>query len=296
MAHLLRGDFGVAWSTLGIGYDGRIHGQPVGHMMLQAAGVTGSVILGGAVVLVLIAVPLALISARFPRSPLDRAVVAVSLIGISTHPLVIGLVLQLLFSVHWHWLAGGYCNFFPHRPPSATAPHFVATQPIAVCEGPKDWATHLILPWITFALFFVALYMRVLRGRLLETLVSHYVRTARAKGASEPRVLVRHALPNVVAPVLVMLAMDAGTAIGISIYIEVVYGLPGHRQPRPPGAERRARLRPAADPRRHVPQCDGDHRAQRTGRRVRPHDRPAHHIGGALGRGRRALRPRVAPV
>ena len=80
-----------------------------------------SVILGGAVVLVLIAVPLALISARFPRSPLDRAVVAVSLIGISTHPLVIGLVLQLLFSVHWHWLAGGYCNFFPHRPPSATA-------------------------------------------------------------------------------------------------------------------------------------------------------------------------------
>ena len=90
MAHLVRGDFGVAWSTLGIGYDGRIHGQPVGHMMLQAAGVTGSVILGGAVVLVLIAVPLALISARFPRSPLDRAVVAVSLIGDSTHPLVIG--------------------------------------------------------------------------------------------------------------------------------------------------------------------------------------------------------------
>jgi peptide/nickel transport system permease protein len=227
MAHLLRGDFGVAWSTLGIGYDGRIHGQPVGQMMFEAAGVTGSVILGGAVVLVLIAVPLALISARFPRSPLDRGVVAVSLIGISTHPLVIGLVLQLLFSVHWHWLDGGYCNFFPHRPPSATAPHFVSTQPIEVCEGPKDWATHLILPWITFALFFVALYMRVLRGRLLETLVSHYVRTARAKGASEPRVLVRHALPNVAAPVLVMLAMDAGTAIGISIYIEVVYGLQG---------------------------------------------------------------------
>ena len=60
-----------------------------------------------------------------------------------------------------------------------------------------------------------------------ETLGTHYVRTARAKGASETRVLTRHALPNVIAPTIVMLAMDAGTAIGISIYIETVYGLPG---------------------------------------------------------------------
>ena len=183
-------------------------------------------ILGGAVVLVLIAVPLALISARFPRSPLDRTVVAVSLIGISTHPLVIGLVLQLLFSVHWHWLDGGYCNFFPNRPPAATQPTSSRRSPSRSAKA-RRMGHASDLPWITFALFFVALYMRVLRGRLLETLVSHYVRTARAKGASEPRVLVRHALPNVVAPVLVMLAMDAGTAIGISIYIEVVYGLQG---------------------------------------------------------------------
>jgi peptide/nickel transport system permease protein len=69
--------------------------------------------------------------------------------------------------------------------------------------------------------------MRVLRARLFETLGTHYVRTARAKGASDARVLVHHALPNVIAPTVVMLAMDAGTAIGISIYIEVVYHLPG---------------------------------------------------------------------
>ena len=224
MWNLSHGDFGTAWSTLAIGYDGRIHGSPVGHMVLQASAVTGSVILGGAVLLVLLAVPLALISARLPRSIVDRAVVAISLVGISTHPLVVGLVLQLLFTIHWHLLDGGYCNFFPH------APHFDArlgiTQP-GVCGGPKDWASHLILPWITFALFFVALYMRVLRARLLETLGTHYVRTARAKGASEMRVLVRHALRNVSAPIVVMLAMDGGTAIGISIYIESVYGLPG---------------------------------------------------------------------
>lgn len=226
--HLLRGDFGTAWSTLGVGYDGRIHGFPVWPLVSQAAGVTGSVILGGAAVLVLVAVPLALISARVPRSILDRAVVAASLVGISTHPLVIGLVLQLMFSMHWHLLEGGYCNFFPQTgPPPPPTVHIVHAQQFTICQGPVDWATHLILPWITFALFFVALYMRVLRARLLETLNTHYIRTARAKGAGEVRVLVRHALPNVIAPTVVMLAMDAGTAIGISIYIEVVYGLQG---------------------------------------------------------------------
>jgi peptide/nickel transport system permease protein len=224
MWNLLHGDFGTAWSTLVIRYDGRIHGAAVGHMVFQAGGVTGSIILGGAILLVLIAVPLALISARLPRSIVDRAVVAVSLVGISTHPLVVGLVLQLLFTIHWHLLDGGYCTFFPHAP--HVDPRLNVTQ-AGACGGPKDWATHLILPWITFALFFVALYMRVLRARLLETLNTHYVRTARAKGASELRVLVRHALRNVSAPIVIMLAMDGGTAIGISIYIESVYGLPG---------------------------------------------------------------------
>jgi peptide/nickel transport system permease protein len=224
---VLHGNFGTAWSSLGIGYDGRIHGTPVRSLVANAAGETGSVILGGAVVLVLLAVPLALVSARMPRTILDRTVVAISLVGISTHPLVIGLVLQALFSVHWHLLYGGYCNFFAHGslpPPQA---HVVSSSQFVACQGPRAWATHLILPWITFALFFVALYMRVLRARLLETLGTHYVRTARAKGAGELRVLVRHALPNVIAPTIVMLAMDAGTAIGISIYIEVVFGIQG---------------------------------------------------------------------
>jgi peptide/nickel transport system permease protein len=226
ISQLVRGDFGTSWSSLGIGFDGQIHGLPVRALVFDAAGQTGSVILGGAVVLVLIAVPLALVSARMPRSILDRTVVAVSLVGISTHPLVIGLVLQSLFSVHWRVFEGGYCNFLQPQPPPLST-HFITMQHITPCHGPVDWASHLILPWITFALFFVALYMRVLRARLLETLSTHYIRTARAKGASETRVLVRHALPNVIAPTLVMLAMDAGTAIGISIYIEVVYGLQG---------------------------------------------------------------------
>lgn len=222
---IAHGDLGTAWSTLAIGYDGRIHGEPVRQMVFDAAGETASVILGGMVLLVLLAVPLAIISALYPRTILDRTVVAVSLIGIATHPLVIGLVLRSIFSTHWHLLDGGYCNLFSGgAPPPQT---HVVTTPAAVCQGPTQWASHLILPWVTFALFFVALYMRVLRARLLETLGSHYVRTARAKGATELRVVTRHALPTVVAPIIIMLAMDAGMAIGISIYIEVVYGING---------------------------------------------------------------------
>jgi peptide/nickel transport system permease protein len=95
------------------------------------------------------------------------------------------------------------------------------------CGGVGQWAWHLILPWITFALFFVALYMRIVRTRMLEVLEEPYVRTARAKGASELRVIRSHALRNAIAPVVTMSAMDAGLAIGIAMYIETVFGLPG---------------------------------------------------------------------
>ena len=86
---------------------------------------------------------------------------------------------------------------------------------------------HLLLPWVTFALVFAAIYMRVLRSSLLDTLDDQYVQAARARGARESRVLLRHALPNAILPVLTMLAMEGGTALGVAIYVETVFGLPG---------------------------------------------------------------------
>jgi peptide/nickel transport system permease protein len=95
------------------------------------------------------------------------------------------------------------------------------------CGGVGQWAWHLLLPWLTFALFFVALYMRIVRARMLEVLEEPWVRTARAKGASEFRVIRAHALRNAIAPIVTMSAMDAGMAIGVAMYIETVFGLPG---------------------------------------------------------------------
>ena len=97
----------------------------------------------------------------------------------------------------------------------------------AACSGPVGWAEHLVIPWIVFAVFFIALYARMIRSRMLEVLDQDFIRTARAKGAPQRRVLFRHALPNTVLPIVTMLAMDIGTAIGICVYIEAVFRMPG---------------------------------------------------------------------
>ena len=93
--------------------------------------------------------------------------------------------------------------------------------------GTGRWAEHLILPWITFALLFVALYVRMIRASVAETEREDFVRTARAKGAGEMRVLAHHVLPNAGLRVLTMIGMEIGTAIGISIYIESAFQLSG---------------------------------------------------------------------
>jgi peptide/nickel transport system permease protein len=97
----------------------------------------------------------------------------------------------------------------------------------AECGGPLDWATHLILPWLSFSLLLLALYVRLVRTQSLSVLDEPYVTVARAKGASDRQVLQRHVVPSVVTVVAAMVAMDIGTALGIALFIEVVYGLPG---------------------------------------------------------------------
>jgi peptide/nickel transport system permease protein len=228
LAHL---DFGRDWLTAGLTGDGTyIPGRPVRGELLQSAGVTASLVLGGAVVLLLIAVPLGTFAATRPNSLVDRAITAVSLVGISSHPLVLALLVQLFFAKRWQiFPVTGYC---PLKPPPAPPPGgFLPNAPGALLPGcnhtVRDWALHLILPWVCFALFFVALYARVVRARMIEVLREPFIRTARAKGASEVRVVRRHALPNAWLPIVTMIGMDIGTALGVAVYIETVFGLPG---------------------------------------------------------------------
>ena len=230
LERLVHGDLGISWATINFAaVGGQVTGIPVGRLVWKAALVTGSLALGGFVLLLLLAVPLGTFVATRPRSLIDRLSLGLSVAAISTHPLVVGLLLQLFVGNRWKLLpASGYCTVA--HPPAATIDAWQRFAPTGVpkpCGGVGQWAWHLMLPWITFALFFVALYMRIVRTRMLEVLEEPWVRTARAKGASELRVIRVHALRNAIAPVVTMVAMDAGMAIGIAMYIETVFGLPG---------------------------------------------------------------------
>jgi peptide/nickel transport system permease protein len=222
MERLVHGDLGISWATINFAIvGGQATGTPVGSMVWKAALVTGSLVLGGFVLLLLVAVPLGTFVATRPRSLVDRLSLALSIAAISTHPLVVGLLLQLFVGNRWKLLpASGYCTV--SHPSAASIEAWRRFAPTGVpepCGGVGQWAWHLLLPWITFALFFVALYMRIVRTRMLEVLEEPWIRTARAKGASELRVIRAHVLRNAIAPIVTMVAMDAGMAIGIAMYI-----------------------------------------------------------------------------
>ena len=189
--------------------------EAVNSLVGNAAPVTASLVFGGAVTWMLIAIPIGILSALRPRSILDRASMTFVLIGISAHPIWIGLIFSYFFGYRWHITPiSGYCDF-------------INPAPGAPCGGPVQWAYHMILPWMTFAVLFAALYVRMIRANVLEALNEDYVRTARAKGAPEARVIRVHVLRNALLPVVTMLGMDIGLALGGAVFTESIYSLPG---------------------------------------------------------------------
>lgn len=196
--------------SLGRSYFNR---RSVNELVLTSAKVTVALVLGGMVFWLALAVPIGILSALRPRSLLDRGGMTFVLIGISCHPIWIGSILIYVFAFRLHWLpAGGYCDLL---------------QTTGGCFGPRRWATHLVLPWIAYGLFFAALYTRMIRSFTLEALREDYVTTARAKGGSEWHVLRRHVLRHVALPVLTMLGMDLALFLTGAVFVEAVFGLPG---------------------------------------------------------------------
>jgi peptide/nickel transport system permease protein len=185
----------------------------VNYVVAQAAPVSASLIFGGAIFWMMIALPVGILSALRPRSLLDRLGMVFVLVGISAHPVWIGLLLAYFLG----FKAGlfpitGYCDLI---------------NPSGNCGGPAQWAYHLVLPWATFAFLFAALYARMIRANVMETLGEDYVRTARAKGAPERVVMRSHVLRNALLPIVTMLGMDIALAFGNTIFTESVFGLPG---------------------------------------------------------------------
>jgi peptide/nickel transport system permease protein len=214
---LAHGDFG---DFLTIQDDHVVDAGPVAppYGALRA---TLSILIGGAVLVLLLALPLGAISGSRIGSWADRFISFGALVLVCIHPMMLGLILRNAGG-RFDWLpTTGYCTFIDHHTAPATFP------PTSPCGGPVDWASHLILPWLTFALLFLALYTRMIRASVAETIHEDFVRTARAKGASHVRLLARHVLPSAGLRVLTMVGMEIGTAIGVCIYIESAFSING---------------------------------------------------------------------
>jgi peptide/nickel transport system permease protein len=204
LEHIFTADFGRSTRTR----------EDASHLVGRAIPVTASLVIGGTVMWLMIAFPIGILSALRPRSLLDKGTMVFVLIGVSAHPVWVSLMLSYFFGAKLGLFpVGDYCSFFASGQER--------------CGGAVDWAYHMVLPWFTFALLFAALYARMLRASVIETLDEDYVRVAYAKGAPTSRVLRGHVLKNAMLPIVSMLGMDLGIAFGGALFIESTFGLPG---------------------------------------------------------------------
>ncbi len=172
---------------------------------------TISLALGGAVVWLLIGIPVGILSAVKRGTFIERFAMGAALVGISAPVYWLGLVSIYLFSTD----IGKF-------------PIFDATGNYA---NPWDdfgrWLSSLILPWIVLAVSFAAIYARFMRSNLIEVLDEDYIRTARAKGLVERRVILRHGVRSAITPIVTIFGLDLGILLGGAILTETVFNIPG---------------------------------------------------------------------
>jgi len=202
------------WQLLhgNLGYD-YYHGQSVNSIIAQAFPITISLVIGASVIWLALGVLTGVVSAVKTRSLWDRSFTGLALFFYSMPSFVLGLLLILLL---YYDLTKHGISIFP-------AP---GTW-VGFTQNPLQWAHGLILPWITLALVSAATYTRLTRGSMLDVFGEDFIRTARAKGMSENRVIFRHNLRAAMTPIVTQFGLDVGVLIGGAIITETVFSLPG---------------------------------------------------------------------
>jgi peptide/nickel transport system permease protein len=194
----LAGDFGYS----------RLYATPAVTALLPRLGNTALLMLSSFVLSLAIALPLGGAAARRPGSPLDAAANLLSFAGMSIPPFWFALVLILVFAVALGWLpAGGVATIGD--------------------GGIIDRARHLALPVTTLTVASTGTYLRFMRAAMIEALRQDYVRTARAKGASEARVMWGHAFRNALVPVITVVALSFGSLFSGALITETMFAYPG---------------------------------------------------------------------
>jgi peptide/nickel transport system permease protein len=192
------------WPGLGYSYDSSV---PIRQKIIEKAPRTLSLIAGASFFWLVGGVLIGVASAIKRRTAVDRIAMGFALFGISAPVFWLGLM--ALFIV-WYKL-------------NLTA----GTGYTALTDNPQQWASHLILPWLVLAMLYAAIYARMVRGNLLDAMGEDYIRTARAKGLSERRVIFRHGLRASLAPIVTMFGLDIALLVGGAIITESVFNLDG---------------------------------------------------------------------
>jgi peptide/nickel transport system permease protein len=192
------------WPGLGLSYNTR---SPVREEIVKRTAVTLQIAIGGAILWLLIGIPVGVLSALKRRTAADRISMGFALIGVSTPVFLLGLISLYVFWEKLDILPG--TGYVPFR------------------EDPVDWFLHMILPWSVLALLFAAIYARVVRGNMIDAMGEDYIRTARAKGVSESRVVTRHGLRAGVTPIVTLLGIDLALLVGNTVVTETVFNMPG---------------------------------------------------------------------
>ena len=180
---------------------------PVWPQMVSDIPVTLSIAIGASVLWLIGGVSVGVLSALRKGTLFDRFSMGIALAGVSLPVFFTGLIALELFSYKW--------------------PIFPNVQYVSFTTNPLEWARNLILPWIVLAFLYAALYARLTRAGMLETMSEDYIRTARAKGLPERKVIVKHGLRAALTPIVTIFGMDLGLLLGGAIITEVTFSMHG---------------------------------------------------------------------
>ncbi len=199
------------WPGLGYSYGNYVS---VRSEILQRAPRTLWLIFGAATLWLTFGVTIGVISAVKRRTAIDRGAMGFALFGISAPVFWLGLMaLYVVWKEHF-WIPG--------------LPHLTGGSGyVPLAGGINHWFDHLILPWTVLALLYAAIYARLTRNNLLETLGEDYIRTARAKGLSERKVILKHGLRASLTPIVTIFGLDIALLVGGAIITEAVFNLQG---------------------------------------------------------------------